>query len=326
MKTMQWLIKRELWEHKGMVLWTPVVVGAVMTLLAAIMLTFAASNDAMHATLTINGQRGSINQLIVNALGNANRGATAEMMGASYVAAAAPLFLMLGALVFFYCLGTLYDERRDRSLLFWKSLPVSDAQTVLSKAALALAVLPLISIAVGALASLLMLLMLCALLATHGVNLFGHLLGTPDLYLTPLRLLALLPVYILWALPTVGWLLMVSAWARSKALLWAVGTPLLTGLLVTWIEKSFALTYIIDWFMREVVGRALLGVVPGFWFMLDKVNQQGVTSPKGPALTSADLLVHSWATLGNPGVWVGAAAGAAMIYAAIKLRQTHAEI
>jgi hypothetical protein len=26
MKTMKWLIKREMWENKGMLLWTPVVI------------------------------------------------------------------------------------------------------------------------------------------------------------------------------------------------------------------------------------------------------------------------------------------------------------
>src|SRR3546814_20822192 len=43
------------------------------------------------------------------------------------------LVVVLGFVVFFYCLGALYDDRRDRSILFWKSLPVSDASTVLSK-------------------------------------------------------------------------------------------------------------------------------------------------------------------------------------------------
>ena len=56
---------------------------------------------------------------------------------------------MLGFVVFFYCLGSLYDERKDRSVLFWKSLPVSDRDTVLSKALSALVVAPTLAIAVG---------------------------------------------------------------------------------------------------------------------------------------------------------------------------------
>jgi ABC-2 type transport system permease protein len=76
-----------------------------------------------------------------------------------YIAAGSPLFIMHAGVVFFYCLGALYDERRDRSILFWKSLPVSDAMTVLSKAVTALCVAPLITIALATVASLALLLL-----------------------------------------------------------------------------------------------------------------------------------------------------------------------
>ena len=56
----------------------------------------------------------------------------------------------------------------------------------------------------------------CFMLLSHGTNLFGAVLASPDFWLTPLRLIALLPVYVLWALPTVGWLLMVSSMARAS--------------------------------------------------------------------------------------------------------------
>ncbi|MEC5162682.1 ABC-2 type transport system permease protein [Janthinobacterium sp. CG_23.3] len=325
MKTMQWLVKREMWEHKGMLFWTPVVEGAVMALLAATMLLFALTGDGLHATLTVNGSSGSVSHVVGDALGNRDLSQTARLMANTYMTAASPLFLTLGALVFFYCLGALYDERRDRSLLFWKSLPVSDAMTVLSKAGMALAVAPAIVVAVGTLTSLLLLMMLCALLAANGVNVFGQLLATPDLYLTPLRIAALLPVYALWALPTVGWLLMVSAWARSKVLLWALGLPALTVLLAVWANKSFNLMLNTEWFMEDVIGRLLLGVVPGYWFLFDRTQRQAMSESGANALTSADLLSYSWATLGGVSVWIGAAAGAAMIYAAIKLRQSRAE-
>src|SRR5206468_10746510 len=48
----------------------------------------------------------------------------------------------------FYCLDALYGERRDRSILFWKSLPVSDVMAVLSKLAIPIVILPLLSFAV----------------------------------------------------------------------------------------------------------------------------------------------------------------------------------
>ena len=39
----------------------------------------------------------------------------------------------MGIVGFFYCIDSLYADRRDRCVLFWKSLPLSDAETVLSK-------------------------------------------------------------------------------------------------------------------------------------------------------------------------------------------------
>ena len=58
----------------------------------------------------------------------------------------------------FYCLDALYGERRDRSILFWKSLPVSDLTTVLSKASIPIVVLPLLTFAVTVATQLIMLL------------------------------------------------------------------------------------------------------------------------------------------------------------------------
>jgi ABC-2 type transport system permease protein len=76
-------------------------------------------------------------------------------------------------------------------------------------------------------------------------------------------------VYILWALPTVGWLLMVSSMARSKVFLWAVGTPVITSLLLLWAEHA-AFGFDAGWFASHITNRILLGVVPGSWLVFSK--------------------------------------------------------
>jgi ABC-2 type transport system permease protein len=81
-----------------------------------------------------------------------------------------PVLMVLGFLVFFYCLGALHDERRDRSLLFWKSLPVSDYTTVMSKLLLAVVVAPLITMGIAIVLGLVMLVAACVMLLTHGTN------------------------------------------------------------------------------------------------------------------------------------------------------------
>jgi ABC-2 type transport system permease protein len=71
-----------------------------------------------------------------------------------------------------------------------------------------------------------------------GITCSGARADQPDLYLQPLRLVGLLPVYVVWALPTVGWLLLVSSWAKTKPFLWAVGVPLIALVLVKWISYT----------------------------------------------------------------------------------------
>lgn len=314
MKTMKWLLRRELWEHKGLLFWAPLAVGAAMALFAAAALLYG------HNTTFVFNSRNGLGQIDSAHLTAPQQLFLIGVVSRAYLASAAPIFVMLGFIVFFYCLGALHDERRDRSLLFWKSLPVSDATTVLSKALLALVVTPAIVSVVGMALALLMLLMFATSLALHGSNLFGALLHTPDFYLAPLRLLALLPIYILWALPTVGWLLLVSAWARSKVFLWAVGAPLLLGMLAAWGSRIFDLGLDIQWFMHAVVARLLLSVAPGAWFFFVDPSLQMVPAEHAH-LGLSEVVSSSWGTLASPTLWVGVAAGVAMLAAATWLRR-----
>ena len=316
MKTMKWLIRRELWEHKGMLVWTPAALAAVLAALIAVALAWG------HNVIINGGTPYTVTEITVTAGGLAKMAAAASL---HYTTVAAPLFFLLSFLVFFYCLGALHDERRDRSLLFWKSLPVSDGMTVLSKVALALVVAPLITIAVGIVLALLVLLMGCFTLLMHGVNMFG-VFGMPEFYLGPLRLLALLPVYMLWALPTVGWLLLVSSWARSKVFLWAVGLPLAVGLLQIWATRMFGLDWDGSWFMHTIVVRILLSAVPGMWFLFQNVDPATlVAAAQSQHVDPAAMFGASWATLASVDAWVGAAGGAAMIAAATWMRRRREE-
>lgn len=316
MKTMKWLIKREMWEHKGMLVWAPAVVASLIGVLALVAAFF-------DKNITINSD-GSPSEILSVTLEGKVRTQVIETMAQAYMAVSAPVLLVLGFLVFFYCLGALHDERRDRSLLFWKSLPVSDTMTVLSKVLLAAVVAPLITLGIGFALSLVVLLAGCVLLLTHGTNVFGELFITPDLYLTPLRMLGLLPLYVLWALPTVGWLLMVSSMARSKVFLWAVGTPLATALLLLWADKAMHIGFNSGWFVSNVVSRLLLSVVPGAWLLFDEAHISMEHVPHRLPVPQT-IFGASWSTLGNANVWIGVAAGAAMIAVAIWMRRRREE-
>ena len=131
-----------------------------------------------------------------------------------------------------------------------------------------------------------------------------------------------MPLYILWALPTVGWLLLVSSWARSKVFLWAVGVPLVALALLAWFDflvgRFSGLSLNVKWFGEEVVARILGGLMPGIWF--GEVNGAALAT-QSAGIDGPMLLRLSYGTLASPAVWIAAAAGCAMIYGAIRLRR-----
>jgi ABC-2 type transport system permease protein len=321
--TMKWLLRREFWEHKGSMFWAPLIVGSLLVVLLGCTITYGIMAHGIPAHVTINGH--TLPHVRLDALLPDEAKMLIGMVARGmYLGASTPLFAILTGVVFFYCLGALYDERRDRSILFWKSLPVSDPMTVVSKAVTAMVVAPAITLALAAAASLALLLIACVVLSAQGVNLFSALLAAPDLYLSPLRLAALLPVYIVWALPTVGWLMLVSSWAKSKPFLWAVGVPIVALVVIKWINaalESFSgQTLLLAHYANDVVARIHAGIVPGIWFVFQGHGPAGMR-PTGNGADMSALVPQSYMSLAGPDAWIGAMLGVAMLYAAIRVRR-----
>ncbi|WP_371762624.1 hypothetical protein [Massilia sp.] len=321
--TMTWLLKREFWEHKGSMFWAPLIVGSLLVVLLGCTITYGIMQHGIPAHVTINGQtldHARLDQI----LPEETKLVVAKIATGMYLGASAPLFAILVGVVFFYCLGALYDERRDRSILFWKSLPVSDPMTVLSKAVMAMVVAPAITLVLAVVASLALLFIACLALSTQGLNLFASLLASSDLYLSPLRLAALLPVYVVWALPTVGWLILVSSWAKSKPFLWAVGAPVVALVIIKWVnaalENFSGQTLLLSHYASDVVARILGGIVPGIWFTFQPGLQSGMR-PTEHGVDMGGLVSQSYLSLAGADAWIGVVLGVAMLYAAIRMRR-----
>ena len=325
MKTMKWLLRRELWEHQGMFLRTPVIVNLVLIVIVVVTVLYGMvgghlNGGSLGPGLVLNNPGQSLGAAL-RALTPESKTNIAAGLVAGAAAISAPLFVMYSVVAFFYCLGALYDERRDRSILFWKSLPISDELTVGSKVALALLVAPLISIAVVSITALILALFASITCAMYGVNMAGPILSNPQLWLMPLQLVSMLPVFFLWALPTVGWLLLVSSWARSKVFLWAVGAPLLAMAVARWLGYLFGLNLNLNWISENIIARALGGLVPGSWFLFEHVTREQLAGPGEQTIQVANLVVQSWLTLANRSVWIGAVAGLAMLVVAMRMRR-----
>ena len=317
------LLRREFWEHKGGFFWAPLVAGGislVLTAMALVVAEIAARKALRNGDLRIDGD------IVVNGL---DLGALTSRMtpkelhdlaggiDLSLLASSSWPLIVLAFVVFFYCLGALYDERKDRSVLFWKSLPVSDAETVLSKVASAILVAPVIAVAAALATMLGFLVLVSVMVLAHGGNPLVLLWGPGSPLTMAAQLLASIPVYALWALPTVGWLMLCSAWARSKPFLWAIMIPVFAGIFVTWFDLMHAFNLESGWFWTNVVGRALLSVVPGSWFNLARFNH--VDGPA--AVRDVVSLSSTYSVLLTPQLWIGVVAGAAMIFGAIRLRR-----
>ena len=324
--TFKMLMRREFWEHKGGFLWAPLVAGGILLVLT--LMGIGAGEVLLRkvpdrATINVEGGSFSVNgldlaQLTAKMTPDELREFGGVIDASLYMAASWP-FIVLAFVVFFYCLGSLYDDRRDRSVLFWKSLPISDRDTVLSKVASATLMAPAIA-AVAATATVFGSLMVYSLVVLlHGGNPYTMLWGPASPLKVSLHLLASIPVYALWALPTVGWLMLCSAWARSKPFLWAIMIPVFAGIFVSWFDLMQLFDLETAWFWKNVVARSLLSVAPGSWFDAAQIGDIDVDGPQ--AVHSLLSLRTMYSVFATPQLWVGALAGAAMIFGAIRLRR-----
>ena len=228
--------------------------------------------------------------------------------------------MVLGFVVFFYCLGSLYDERKDRSVLFWKSLPVSDTETVLSKVASATLMAPVMATVAGVITMIGFLALISVVVLIHGGNPYTLIWGPANPLQIGAQLLASIPVYAVWALPTVGWLMLCSSWARSKPFLWALMIPLFAGIFVTWFDLMQFFNLDAGWFWKHIVARGLLSTVPGS-DLLYRGDHLVVASDGFENVRQMLSIPNTYAAFLRPETWIGAVAGVAMIIGAIRLRR-----
>jgi len=271
-------IRRELWEHRSVYI-APLAVGGVFLLGFLVSLYRLPSHMRAIQALDPMHQRASLDQ--------------------HYMIAAGGLMLTAMVVGAFYCLDALHGERRDRSILFWKSMPVSDLTTVLSKAAIPIFVLQLIAFAVAAAVMWIMFFLSSAVLLASGTGVAQFWSLLPIVQMSFLLLYHLVILHGLWHAPFYGWMLMVSSWARRAPLLWAVLPPLAIGI----VEKLvFGTSHFSGMLLYHLGGRPDSGPKSG-----DLMDMLGHFDP--------------WMLLSEPGLWTGLAATAIFLAVAVRLRR-----
>src|SRR6266699_985607 len=276
-----WSVWRELWENHSIYI-APLIVAVVV--LFGFLVSTVGLPERRRAVLLLDPAKAR------------------AAIQAPYDMAAIMLILTAFIVGVFYCLDALHGERRDRSILFWKSLPVSDLTTLLSKATIPLATLPLVTFAIILATQVVMLLWTSVLLITHGMS-PGSTWTNFNLFQQSFILLYGLVAIALWHAPIYGWALLVSGWARRAACLWAVVPFLAIG----FFEK---ITFGTSHFAALVKDR-VFGFAPhAFAFEMHR----------SAAIDSLVQLTPG-EYLSTPGLWLGLIFAAVFVAAAIRLRR-----
>jgi ABC-2 type transport system permease protein len=227
------LVKREFWENKGAFRTTPLVIAGINILLILMFLItfnhFDNEFQSLKELLRFVAQQDV--ELRDKVLYEIN-----FSMSVIYS-------MVLAFVVFFYLLGSLFDDRKDRSILFWKSLPASDTLTIGSKLLSAMIVAPLIFWIVYVLTHIVVMLIFSVVILILGENPWTLLLSLGSPFQAWSLVLASYFAQSIWALPLYGWLMLVSSFAPRIPLLFAILPPVVLGLLELWIDflKTFTI-------------------------------------------------------------------------------------
>ena len=309
------LLKREYWEHRGGLwsaqFWTTVV------LLGFVVLSLLVG-EAFRINLFGNVDVRALSTIGLQHVGPAEMAQFRAGLEIGLWGLGVINQMVLYFVVLFYCINALYDERKDRSILFWKSLPATDTQTVLSKLVTALLVAPVLAVLAIMLLHVGFLLLIGLYAALHGVNPLPYLWQPAMLGKVWLQMLAGIPVHMLWAIPGIAWLLLASSWAKRAPFVWAVLVPVLAGMAYGMVETAVRLAAPSAWFWEHIVGRIFSS--PGSMMLRPWAWREG----SGP-LHNPFAQTVSWermqTLLGAPETWIGLANGAALLAAAIWLRR-----
>lgn len=305
------LVRREIWESPVAFKWTPLIIAGFILLITVLMLIIGARVDN-ELVFTIDGIR------MYAGMDDAQQ----RMMAAGVMFSAGSLFhQVMFLVVIFYLAGSLYDDRRDRSILFWKSLPVSDRMTVASKILTAMVAAPVVYLAGIALTQLVLVLIASGYGLAAGIDVFAEVWVPTNLPRVWAVTLAGSLVQSLWLLPIYAWLMFCSSWAPRLPILIAVLVPVVIGMFQHFWSffsnfrlPDFNLLLVI----LERIGR---GVMPANieW---EQIVSESQNQPN--FMPSEDMLL-SFRSIGNVLVswemWIGAAIGLALLAGSVWFRR-----
>jgi ABC-2 type transport system permease protein len=275
-----WSVRKELWEYRSIYLAPASIAGVIV--LGFIFVVLGLHIRLPHAPHSMSGQMQRYDA-IFEPFGVA----AALIMGAAFLVS------------FFYSLDCLYGERRDRSILFWKSLPVSDITVVLAKASVLFLVLPAVAFVATLVTEAILFLLSCTLLSSVGLSFAGFWAQLQPIQSIWGLLRHLVTVHILWYAPMYAWLILISAWSKRAPLLWAVLPPFAV---IVFEKVAFHTAYFQNFLQNRFAGN---------------------TQTAGASMAMDQMAPHF---LMEPGLWIGLLFAAGCLFTAARLRRARGPI
>jgi ABC-2 type transport system permease protein len=298
MNIANWLIRREFWENRAIWL-IPAVLGGLLVLASLFGGYHVVGAEDLTAVRSV-VQAGSLDGMMIVAV---------------------MFYVVMAIYSTWYLLDCLYADRKDRSILFWKSMPISDTATVIVKLGTALILVPLVYFAFCDVTTLLV----AFIISVRAGAPLSSSLWRLDLWLQMQALwLFVIVTTAIWYLPVAGWLMAVSAWSKRAVILWSILPPLALAL----AERVFLGTHVIAGQLGARIG---LGGYSSHAFQYSPGAANWITTQIGhDASIETPVSLYRFFNPGgffsSPATWIGAAVGAALIFGAIQLRMRRTEI
>jgi len=294
------LIRRELWEHRSIYV-TPLVIGLIIVMMSV----------TGHVAISTMDQAVDLALLGATNVGENERAVAINVM---LISVSTVMVLAMWVLTVFYALDSLYAERKDRSILFWRSMPTTDAETVISKLLTAVVIIPLITFAVIAATHLITLVITSIWVAIRGANAVHLVWAAAPLIDNWMTTLTVMLALALWLSPLIGWFLLVSAYTRRSPLLMAF----LPIVLLPLLEKSLLGTTIFAdaIFVRSGKLPLFKGIEAAEFF--ESAGNLQEMAHSGISLIS---IIDLGRFLSSPGLWLGLIVCGLFTTAAIYVRR-----
>jgi ABC-2 type transport system permease protein len=311
MNNMLWLVRREVWENRSLWIAPLVVAGVILIISAFGGIHVGNGNDVSLGWDSGAGAHMSAQdrENIRNAMATAPLSKKQIIYAITLSTFTAILTFTMIIVLFFYLLDSLLAERKDRSILFWKSLPVSDTAVVVSKLLTAAVVTPVFVLLVSSVLQVLF-------AGVWSIRFSGSILGDALMAwdgATWLKIqatfLLLLVSAILWYLPILTYLMVVSVWARRNAFLWAVLPPVAILAIEGLLHQSN--------YVGRFLGRRFIGM-----FQILEANAGQIFGDENEGFVTLGQVVKSVsAVFTHYETWAGVLAAAGMIFVAIRIRR-----